>query len=74
MDHQQVQADEDNLIIATNTHEAIISHEVFEAVKAYRRQVCEESKAHEVDPYTPNIFKGESVLRPLWRQPPSAAQ
>lgn len=59
MDHQQVQADEDNLIIATNTHEAIISHEVFEAVKAYRRQVCEESKAHEVDPYTPNIFKGK---------------
>ena len=59
VDHQQVQADEDNLIIATNTHEAIISHEVFEAVKAYRRQVCEESKAHEVDPYTPNIFKGK---------------
>lgn len=59
VDHQQVQADEDNLIIATNTHEAIISPEVFEAVKAYRRQVCEESKAHEVDPYTPNIFKGK---------------
>ena len=59
VDHQQVQADEDNLIIATNPHEAIISHEVFEAVKAYRRQVCEESKAHEVDPYTPNIFKGK---------------
>lgn len=59
VDHQQVQADEDNLIIATNTHEAIISHEVFEAVKAYRRQVCEESKAHEGDPYTPNIFKGK---------------
>lgn len=59
VDHQQVQADEDNLIIATNTYEAIISHEVFEAVKAYRRQVCEESKAHEVDPYTPNIFKGK---------------
>ena len=59
VDHQQVQADEDNLIIATNTHEAIISHEVFEAVKAYRRQVCEESKAHEVDPYTQNIFKGK---------------
>ena len=59
VDHRQVQADGDNLIIATNTHEAIISHEVFEAVKAYRRQVCEESKAHEVDPYTPNIFKGK---------------
>lgn len=59
VDHQQVQADEDNLIIATNTHEAIVSHEVFETVKAYRRQVCEESKAHEVDPYTPNMFKGK---------------
>lgn len=59
VDHRQVQADGDNLIIATNTHEAIISHEVFEAVKAYRRQVCEESKAHEIDPYPPNIFKGK---------------
>lgn len=59
VDHRQVQADGDNLIIATNTHEAIISHEVFEAVKAYRRQVCEKSKAHEIDPYTPNIFKGK---------------
>lgn len=59
VDHRQVQADGDNLIIATNTHEAIISHEVFEAVKVYRRQVCEESKAHEIDPYTPNIFKGK---------------
>ena len=59
VDHQQVQADGENLIIATNTHEAIISHEVFEAVKAYRRRVCEESKAHEIDPYTPNIFKGK---------------
>lgn len=59
VDHRQVQADGDNLIIAANTHEAIISHEVFEAVKAYRRQVCEESKAHEIDPYTPNIFKGK---------------
>ena len=59
VDHRQVQADGDNLIIATNTHEAIISHEVFEAVKAYRRQVREESKTHEIDPYTPNIFKGK---------------
>ena len=59
VDHRQVQADGDNLIIATNTHEAIISHEVFETVKVYRRQVCEESKAHEIDPYTPNIFKGK---------------
>ena len=59
VDHQQVQADDDNLIVVRNTHEAIISREMFETVRAYRRQVCEESKAKEISAYTPNIFKGK---------------
>ena len=36
VDHQQVQADEDNLIIATNTHEAIIDQETFDNVQRVR--------------------------------------
>ena len=59
VDHQQVKAGNDNLIIAKCTHEQIISHEVFTAVQEYRKQVCEESKATPKCPFTPNIFKGK---------------
>lgn len=59
VDHQQVKAGDDNLIIARHTHEPIISHEVFAAVQEYRKQVCEESRAVPKRPYTPNIFKGK---------------
>ncbi len=59
VDHQQVKAGDDNLIIAKCTHEPIISHEVFAAVQEYRKQVCEESKATPKRPFTPNIFKGK---------------
>ena len=59
VDHQQVKADDDNLIIARRTHEPIISHKLFTAVQEYRKQVCEESRAVSKRPYTPNIFKGK---------------
>jgi len=59
VDHQQVKAGNDNLIIARRTHEPIISHELFTAVQEYRKQVCEESRAVPKRPYTPNIFKGK---------------
>lgn len=39
VDHQQVKAGEDNLIIAKCTHEPIISHELFNAVQEYRKQI-----------------------------------
>lgn len=59
VDHQQVKADDDNLIIARRTHEPIISHELFTAVQEYRKQVCEESRAVHKRAYTPNIFKSK---------------
>ena len=59
VDHQQVKAGEDNLIIARRTHEPIISYELFTAVQEYRKQICEESRAVPKRPYTPNIFKGK---------------
>ena len=59
VDHQQVKAGEDNLIIAKCTHEPIISYELFAAVQEYRKQICEESRAVPKRPYTPNIFKGK---------------
>lgn len=59
VDHQQVKAGEDNLIIAKGTHEPIISHDLFDAVQEYRKEVWAESKARPKNPYTPNIFKGK---------------
>lgn len=59
VDHQQVKAGKDNLIIAKRTHEPIISYELFTAVQEYRKQICEESRAVPKRPYTPNIFKGK---------------
>lgn len=59
VDHRQVKADDDNLIIARHTHEPIISHELFIAVQEYRKQVCEESRAVHKRAYTPNIFKSK---------------
>lgn len=59
VDHQQVRADKDNLIIAKGTHEPIISHELFETVQEYRKEVWTESKSKPKNPYTANIFKGK---------------
>lgn len=58
VDHRQVQAEADNLIVVRGTHEAIISQEMFKAVAAYRKQVAESCRKKDKNPYTVNIFKG----------------
>jgi site-specific DNA recombinase len=57
--HKQTYADESNWIKVENTHEAIISREMFDAVQAFRRQVAEEAIQTPKKPYTPNMFKGK---------------
>lgn len=59
VDHRQMKAGEDNYIIARNTHEAIVSHAMFDEVQAYRQQVREESLKQSATAYTPNILKGK---------------
>ena len=59
IDHRQTKADEENYIRVSGTHEAIVSHEVFNAVQEYRRMVSEESKNRKINAFTPNIFKGK---------------
>jgi len=59
INHKQIETPPDEWIIVRGTHEPIISRDMFEAVKAYRNQVAEESKTHPVTHYTPNIFKGK---------------
>jgi site-specific DNA recombinase len=59
VDHRQTKADEENYIRVSGTHEAVVSHEVFNAVQEYRRMVSEESKNRKINAFTPNIFKGK---------------
>ena len=59
VDHRQLLNDPENYIIVSNTHPALVSHEVFNAVQAYRQEVRETSATKENQPYTPNIYKGK---------------
>lgn len=57
--HRQVPVSKDKWIVVRNTHEPIISREIFDSVQEYREQVASEIIARGKDPYTENIFKGK---------------
>lgn len=57
--HQQTRAEENNWIRVENTHEALVSREVFDAVQVFRQKVAEEAAQKPKKPYTPNLFKGK---------------
>ena len=59
IDHVQCAADPKDYIIVRNTHPALVSHEVFEAAQARRRQVTNQYVGKDIIPYSPNIFKGK---------------
>ena len=59
VDHRQLINDPENYIIVPNTHPALVSRDVFDAVQAYRQEVTEASKAKEHEHFTPNIYKGK---------------
>lgn len=59
VDHQQVEASEMEWTVVHDTHEAIISHELFEAVQKKLDETAQQSKERAVREYTPNILKGK---------------
>lgn len=59
VDHQQVEASEMEWTVVHGTHEAIISHELFEAVQKKLEETAHQSKERAVREYTPNILKGK---------------
>ena len=59
IDHKQIIADADNLIIVPNTHEAIVSHELFQQVQSRLEAAAAESKKKVKRPYDPNPLKGK---------------
>lgn len=62
----------DEYIVVRNTHEPIVSRELFEQAKKIRSAICEEYKQKSIAPYTENIFKGKVFCphcgKPLHRQ------
>ncbi|MGN0596827.1 MAG: recombinase family protein [Ruminiclostridium sp.] len=57
--HKQIAANPDDYIIVRDTHEPIVSRELFEKAKQFREAVRDEYKQKSVNPYSENIFKGK---------------
>ena len=59
IDHRQVRAGADNLIAVQNTHEAIVSRELFAQVQSILDATADKCKNRAVNSYTPNLLKGK---------------
>jgi DNA invertase Pin-like site-specific DNA recombinase len=59
--HKQVPADKSEWIVVRNTHEPIISREIFNAVQTYREQIKKKAIKKPKTPFTPNIFKSKII-------------
>lgn len=59
VDHQQVEASEMEWTVVHDTHEPIISHELYESVQSILEKTAQQSKEREIREYTPNILKGK---------------
>ena len=59
IDHRQVRAGADNLITVQNTHEAIISHNLFAQVQSILDATAGKCRNRAVSSYTPNLLKGK---------------
>jgi hypothetical protein len=72
LNHKQTYTTPDKWIIVRDTHEPLISREMFTTIQEYRKQVAENATARTVTPYTTNIYKGKVFCghcgMPLHRQ------
>ena len=59
VDHRQVEASEMEWTVVHGTHEAIISHELFETVQKKMGETAQHCKERGVQAYSPNILKGK---------------
>ena len=59
INHKKIDIPKEQWIRVKNTHEPIISHELFDAVNEKRRQIAEKYKNISVERYNENILKGK---------------
>ena len=71
IDHKQVRASADEWTVVRDTHEAIVSRELFDAVQKVLDCAAQQAKDRKYIPGPP-IFERENFLRPLRTQPPPA--
>ena len=58
VDHKQIAVSRDEWTVVRGTHDAIVSHELFDTVQRFLNETAQCSKAHPKTSYTPNILKG----------------
>lgn len=72
IDRRQIPVPREEWIIVRNTHEPIITHEMYDAVQRLREQVAKDNSNKTKAEYSPNIWKGKIFCghcgRPLHRQ------
>ena len=56
--HKQIPAKEDDWIVVQNTHEPIVSRELYEKVQAVLQQTSRKRKLEQKNSYTENILRG----------------
>ncbi len=71
VEHNQLPQDKSKWIVVENTHEAIISQELFDKAQARTAEIKAEHAKKPLNPYTENIFRGKIFCghcgRPLHR-------
>lgn len=71
IEHKQLPQDKSKWIVVENTHEAIISQELFDKAQARTAEIKAEHAKKPLNPYNENIFKGKIFCghcgRPLHR-------
>jgi DNA invertase Pin-like site-specific DNA recombinase len=59
LQHKKIKTDKKDWIVVKNTHEAIISKEVFEKAQQCRMEIDKKSKSKNKTPYRENVLKGK---------------
>ena len=64
IDHKQVRASADEWTVVRDTHEAIVSRELFDAVQKALDHAAQQAKDREIHSWSPNLLRGKNLLRP----------
>ena len=59
IDHKQVRASADEWTVVRDTHEAIVSRELFDAVQKALDRAAQQAKGREIHCWSPNLLRGK---------------
>ena len=64
IDHKQVRASADEWTVVRDTHEAIVSRELFDAVQKALDRAAQQAKDREIHSWSPNLLRGKNLSAP----------